>query len=391
MSNLRGHFNSLINSLCQRGDLLRQRCDLFHLGPSVWHRNRPVKKLFAIPAVSVSKEPPLADHEVQRLLTAYRASEPESYYAEESMWQQFFGSRLGKLHEIFMRGSIPEARRELANPGTNQLFYGFDNIFFDFTQQMRWESHQQREFAQICLSELLTLAEAFGVLRCENPEAGEWRNSRLTSDAVIDRLDTAFGVGIEFPNPYPLEYGVATRRGVASYRSVHALYQALRARQLLQKLEVPCVLEVGAGLGRGAFYALRFSPMRYDIVDLPFTMLSQGYFLMSTLGAEKVRLAGEPYLTTPGCVNLLLPDEFLNGEQRYDLVINVDSFPEINRRNAQQYWNKIENCSNSFFSINHEFNELTVKELYKDSPRIQSVTRHPSWMRRGYVEELIVF
>ena len=112
---------------------------------------------------------------------------------------------------------------------------------------------------------------------------------------------------------------------------------------------------------------------------------------MSTLGADKVRLAGEPYLTTPGCVNLLLPDEFLNGEQRYDLVINVDSFPEINRRNAQQYWNKIENCSNSFFSINHEFNELTVKELYKDSPRIQSVTRHPSWMRRGYVEELIVF
>jgi hypothetical protein len=384
MSKLRGHFNSLINSLCQR-------CDLFHLGPSVWRRNRPFGGLSETPAVSPGVKPPLADGEIQRLLSAYRASKPESYYAAESIWQLFFESRLGQLHEIFMRGSIPEARRELANPGTNQLFYGFDNIFIEFTQQMQSKSRPQREFAQTCLSELLTLAEAFGVLRCENPETGQWRNSRLTSDAVIDRLDTAFGVGIEFPNPYPLENGVATRRGVASYRSVHALYQALRARQLLQELEVPRVLEIGAGLGRGAFYALRFGPMRYDIVDLPFTMLSQGYFLMSTLGADKVRLAEEPYLTTPGCVNLLLPDEFLNGEQRYDLVINVDSFPEINRRIAQQYWNKIENCSNSFLSINHEYNELTVRELYKGSPRVQSVTRHPSWMRRGYVEELIEF
>jgi len=271
MRSFQRHFNLLIDSL-------RQRCDLFHLGPSVWHRNRPFGDLSENPAVSRGVKPPLADREIQRLLSAYRASKPESYYAAESMWQLFFESRLGQLHKIFMRGNIPEARRELANPGINQLFYGFDNIFLEFTQQIRCKSHQQREFAQICLSELLTLAEAFGVLRCDNPETGQWRNNRLTSDAVIDQLDTAFGVGIEFPNPYPLEYGVATRRGVASYRSVHALYQALRARQLLQELEVPCVLEIGAGLGRGAFYALRFGLMRYDIVDLPFTMFLRGIF-----------------------------------------------------------------------------------------------------------------
>ena len=112
---------------------------------------------------------------------------------------------------------------------------------------------------------------------------------------------------------------------------------------------------------------------------------------MSTLGADKVRSAREPYLTTPSCANLLLLDEFLNGAQRSDSVINVDSFPEIDRKIAQKYWDKVESSSNRLLSINHEFNELTVKELYKGSPCFKSVTRHPSWMMRGHVEELIEF
>ena len=384
MRSLQGHFNLIAYSL-------RQRCDLFHLGLSVWHQNRPVKELFAVPAVSVGEEPALSDKDIHRLLSAYRASKPESYYDEQSVWGFYFKSKLIKLHEIFMRGSIPEARQELANPGKNKLFYGFDNTFDEITKKMQQKPSHQLGMAKLCLGELIVLAEAFGVLPCDRPESGHWRNNRFLADDVIKRLEIDLKVKIEFPNPYPLEYGLATQCGIASYRSIHALHQTLLARKLLHEQKSTRLLEIGAGLGRGAFYALRFGSMRYDIVDLPFTMLSQGYFLMSTLGADKVRLAGEPYLTTPGCVNLLLPDEFLNGEQRYDLVINVDSFPEINRRIAQQYWNKIENCSNIFLSINHEYNELTVRELYKGSPRVQSVTRHPSWMRRGYVEELIEF
>lgn len=384
MRSLKGHFNLTAYSL-------RQRCDLFHLGLSVWCQNRPVKELIAVPAVSVGEEPALSDKDIHRLLSAYRASKPESYYDEQSVWGFYFKSKLIKLHKIFMRGSIPEARQELANPGSNKLFYGFDNTFDEITKKMQQKPSHQLGMAKLCLGELITLAEAFGVLPCDRPESGHWRNNRFLADDVIKRLEIDLGVKIEFPNPYPLEYGLATQCGIASYRSIHALHQTLFARKLLHEQRSARLLEIGAGLGRGAFYASKLGVAQYDIVDLPLTMLSQGYFLMSTLGADKVRLGGEPYLTTPGCVNLLLPPEFLNDEQRYDLAINVDSFPEIDQRIAQQYWNKIESCSNRFLSINHEFNELTVKELYKGSPRVQSVTRHPSWMRRGYVEELIEF
>lgn len=103
MRSLQGYFNLIAYSL-------RQRCDLFHLGLSVWHQNRPVKELFAVPAVSVGEEPALADKDIHRLLSAYRASKPESYYDEQSVWGFYFKSKLIKLHEIFMRGSIPEAR-----------------------------------------------------------------------------------------------------------------------------------------------------------------------------------------------------------------------------------------------------------------------------------------
>ncbi len=53
------------------------------------------------------------------------------------------------------------------------------------------------------------------------------------------------------------------------------------------------VLEIGAGLGRTAYYAWRAGIRHYTIVDVPLTAVAQADFLGRTLGPEALTLAGE--------------------------------------------------------------------------------------------------
>ena len=307
------------------------------------------------------------------------------------MWRGFFETRQSALHDTFMNGSVSEAKKVLSNPGESNLFYGFDNLFVDCVQQIKRSPDCKALGAVPFLDDLLSSAEAFGALRSENPESAAWRNSILSADEVLARMEKALGVQIVFPNPYVDEFGLETSRGAAGYRAIHALDLALRVRQLLKGIPSPRILEIGAGLGRSAYYATQFGLVGYEIVDLPFTAISQGYFLMSTLGTDRVSLAGEAASKGAGCVKLTTPSEFLASSDHYDLVVNVDSFTEIDPQVARQYWQKIEASSTRFLSINHEINPFTVKDLYDQSRRVKRSFRHPCWLRRGYVEELVEF
>lgn len=306
------------------------------------------------------------------------------------MWRLFFETRHRRLHDIFMNASLNEAREALANPAESDLFYGFEVLFAEFTKKIKKNPTARQSYFQVCLDELLRCAEAFGVLRLDDPQALLWGNSELTADQVISRMEVMLGIRINFPNPYPNEFGLATNRGIAGYRTVHALDLALRVRDLVEGVENPKILEIGAGLGRSAYYALQFGLPGYSIVDVPFTAISQGYFLMTALGPDRVTVAGEAADRKEG-VRLMTPDDFLNSADRYDLVVNMDSFTEVGTAVAEKYWQKIENSSARFLSINHETNPFTVKELYEKSRRVRRVSRHPCWIKRGYVEELIEF
>ena len=85
------------------------------------------------------------------------------------------------------------------------------------------------------------------------------------------------------------------------------------------------------------------------------------------------------------------PAEFLTGNEKYDLVINVDSLTEMDPNIARAYWNQIESNTNIFLSINHEAHTLSVRELIDGSTRVVESERAPYWMRRGFVEEVIRF
>ena len=84
----------------------------------------------------------------------------------------------------------------------------------------------------------------------------------------------------------------------------------------------------------------------------------------------------------------MVPDTFFNSQEKYDVVVNVDSLTEIGFEVAESYISEISSRSKFFLSINHEGNEFTISELIKNFPNFNKLSRNRSWMRKGYVEEL---
>jgi hypothetical protein len=333
------------------------------------------------------------DRLIDRLIAAYQRSAANAATLGDSMWQAFFNDLHKPIHEALMSGHRDYIASVLRDPGSSDLFFGFDSLSRSLLGPggMRVEDMHQHTLS---LDGLGALAEAVGARRVENPEEylaprGR-RPQQLDADTILAALDGAFGFHVPVPNPFRGEVGVASGRGVVTYRVPQAIYQAWRIRQLTRAVASPRVLEIGAGLGRTAFYARQFGIRDYTIIDIPITALAQGYFLGRVLGEDQVLLDGE---TGPGDakVKILPPSALHASAARYDIAVNVDSFTEMDRTTARSYWKHIAEHADVLLSINHEANPFTVRELIVESGRESVASRAPYWMRRGYVEETVYF
>jgi hypothetical protein len=327
----------------------------------------------------------------ERLLKAYRLADGESIETGASMWSDFFRDLHGDLHRTFMSGSIADVQAVLRNPGATNLFYGFDSLSRDlllFAKSARW----RRANALAIADSLVRLSEILGARLYPNSEAianGYGRSETIDATQCLPEIDAALGLRLDVPTPFPDEHGLATDRGVISYRTPQAIYQAMRIRQMTHGLRHPKVLEIGGGLGRTAYYARRLGIMDYSIVDLPITSLAQGSFLGRSLGPDNLALLGEKHQDMRDRVKLVSPTAFMQATDRYDLVVNVDSLTEMSRDVAGGYVDQILGRADAFLSINHEFNPFTVRELLMERRLLQPVTRGIYYMRNGYVEEFV--
>lgn len=328
---------------------------------------------------------------VERLLKAYQRSPPDQY-GDGSMWRDFFELHHKGFHTVFMSGDVNGARRILADPGSGNLFYGFDELCAMFRASYQGSPGG---LANSCQDNLIRLAEAIGAFQIDCPEQPpvRWQeNIEVRTDDILRAIETALGAQLSFPDIYAGIVGANSMRGVIPYRAIQAIYLAFRMRQLAPEraAEEPRICEIGAGLGRSALHARQLGLRNYTIVDVPMTVISQGYYLMRCLGADAVALPGEPR-SSPGQIRLIYPDEFLASEDRFDLIANVDSLTELGRDLATKYLKTISVKTPAFLSINHEANPIRVNALLKDLDRPYRVSRHPYWMRQGYVEEFVEF
>lgn len=344
-----------------------------------WEMHRRPRDYLATPGLTAAV-PANVDGLVARLLKSYRTSFKESHYAG-GQWTDHFQKWHGSAHKTFMHGSVKEAVALLGNPSGGYLHYGFDETQLNRVRAMSKDSG--REYAITCKMQLVTIGEAAGVIRLENPE--QYDRTPITkgphTEVLMRALDKALGITIDFPNPFPNEYGLQTNRGVAGFRAAQSIYQAYRIKKLVAGIKNPRILEIGAGTGRTAYYCNRLGITNYSIVDLPFTAISCGYFLGRVLGPDSLTLDGEH---ENGSIRLLSPDSFATDKAHYDLIVNVDSFTEMPLSISRGYVKTCQQRAPRMWSINHEANEYTMQEIAQTEPTM----RYPCWIRHGYTEEL---
>jgi hypothetical protein len=286
----------------------------------------------------------------------------------DSMWRGFFADYHADIDDALRNGPRERIERMLRDPATCDLFYGFESLGrFLLHGAKIGQRLEDRRAPEMALDALLGFAETLGVRRLANPEDELQNQASVDPDALLASIDRALGVALPVPNPFRGEFGLATSRGVVTYRVPQAMYQAWRIRKLAGV--GARVLEIGAGLGRTALYAHALGISDYTLVDIPISTVAQRYFLGR---------CGVP-------AKFMAPEEFLRSTERYDLIVNVDSLTEMDRAIAEGYVEAIRARAGAFLSINHESNAFTVREL------VGGMSRHPYWLRRGYVEEVVHF
>jgi hypothetical protein len=321
----------------------------------------------------------ISDQFFERLRAAYLEWARDFVGVGNSMWASLDQVR-SSVHEALIRGG-PELRETLLNPGSTRLYYGVEELY------QREDRPNPDALASHLRSKLVELARALGLFRVHNPEGGMLYSSggafKLPdTNAILQALDRLLGVTLLFPNPFPEEAGLPTPKGIATERSINAIYQAT----LLKRLAKGSTLEIGAGMGKTAYYAWHLGIREYVIVDLPLSLVGQSIFLALTLGEDAVAFPQEPVST--GRIDLVSPSHFAADRRRFGLALNVDSMPEMDRSVATGYIERLRADGSYFVSINHEANEFTVNEI---APASAKVLRCPYWIRAGYVEEHYCF
>lgn len=325
---------------------------------------------------------------INRIMAAYRLAirnYPPGGSPTASLWSTI-RSRQTDIHEALLSDKNDTLAEILTNPGSTDLYYGVDCLYRDWCGTILSSLEERAHQASIIADALARLAEALGCRRVRNPENGG-KSVPIDVDKTLEALDDRLSTRLTFPNPFAGEFGLMSSRGVMSYRPLHAIYQAWRISQLCQVANGRKCLEIGGGMGRTAYYAQALGIKDYVIVDLPMTLVGQACFLAATCGEQAIWMIGDPWIERFERIRLLPPQLLRKAGRRFSLVLNADSFTEMALPDAMDYILFAAHRSRILLSINHEANGFTVSNLLQQAGLTSDVSRHPYWMRKGYIEE----
>lgn len=320
---------------------------------------------------------------LSRLLKEYLLrSEAYSYNKNSnSIWDPIYKSFQKDLKFVLHNKDKQKIANILNNPGNTNLFIGFENNVL----AKDWTNDTEHMYA---LDKLLSFAEFLGIKDIYNPEQDNISVKKIDIDDLLKKIEKKIKIKLNFKNVFPGESGFLTSRGILNEKEVQALYAAYKISKLIKKNE--SVLEIGAGLGRTAYYCNLFGIKNYTIVDIPISFLAQGNYLGRVLNEKKIIFENElSKKYEKNRTKLITPDYFLKNKTKYDLILNCDSLTETNYEVALNYMKKISKAK-YFFSINHEKNSFNVSTLIKKF-KFKNYSRNLYWLRKGYIEELVIF
>lgn len=313
---------------------------------------------------------------ISRIIASYNLAIANSGGAKEGMWLGIFQQHQQDIHAALLSEDEERVWSIFSDPGSNDLLYGIDPHFRGFHQTI-WSRDKLFSY---CIDGLIRLCEATGACRVYCAEHHGSDTLFVSIEERLNLLDSAIGVRLDFPNPYPNEFGIQTSRGIMAWKAPDSIYQAWRARHFSKGGNV---LEIGGGVGRAAYYGIRLGIPAYSIVDLPLSLAIQAYFLASALGNNAVSLFGEE---TQAPIRLAPPAFFLSNTDEYEVILNSNAMTEFDADSVSRYWEAVSTRAKVFLSMNHEANDIRMWTLSG-----HTAERFPHWIRDGYVEEIVRF
>jgi hypothetical protein len=252
--------------------------------------------------------------------------------------------------------------QNLDNMADNNLCFGFFGGSYIGNDE---ESHRQR-----ALFSIKKLCEALG--------------------AKEDFNDVENKLGFELD--MPLFVGgrkvLQTDWGIITDRHVHYLWVMKQIIDLFPDRNTS-IIEIGAGLGLLGYFLDRTGYKDYTSIDLAYPNACQTYFLYKNLPGREIILSGEkinPYrYAYKNSLKLLHSTDFKNVKGRWDIMINMDSLPEMVFIEAMKY---IESDVPLLLSINRENYNFKVCDIAMTCRK--QLYRKPFTLRADsqYFEEL---
>lgn len=374
-------------SLTEKG---RQDYVLSH----AYRRGNPTSGLTRVAARDMSGRAETA----RRLLAAYtraKADEAQTCFhrQQDDLWSELVRNELGDLLRILEQGDGDALATFLMHFGEKHTWFG--GLTFALDDYGFIEDKDESRVALAYHDKLVCLAEALGVLPVEHPEHGRWgENVYLDPKSTVAAIEQHLGIAIAPPDGVVHVVGLRVGDAVFHYRHLNAVYTA----HLLTTLTGPqsAVAEYGGGLGAVALYARRLGLHDYTLFDLPITNLFAGHFLINALGTDAVSLFGEE--EKPDTIRIMpfwtcasTPNE------RFDLSLNQDSFPEIDATLVGKFFHEIRRTTTRIFlSINHEAQsimtdktrQLNISAMLRGAEGFRKVSRCKYWLREGYAQEV---
>ena len=255
------------------------------------------------------------------------------------------------------------------------------------------------------IDSIISLSSYLGCSRYESPQQGDYAQySKLDIENIVTSIENKIKSDISFPN-IGSPYGITIKKTLLTHEDLEHLYAALRIKEHLTRMGLLKgtnkfnFLEIGGGYGglcRWLNIILEKNINTYTLVDLPLISQIQAFFLSSFFKNNNIVLANEKNNLNSKII-LKTNTEFMgDDENNYNIVINQNSMPEMTNEIVEEYLNKISNNNlKYFFSFNHEaisthFNQMqvSVREICEKNPKLNLISRNPSFMRNGYLEEI---
>ena len=289
--------------------------------------------------------------------------------------QAKFISVLNSKDPVQLANYLCNMNREDATIGTVQGNGVYDRLVRD--------SSYRKYIALAAKDKLVSLAEAIGVLNIENPEQGTYgENIHQDSEKLFEDICSFVGHDLTPPDIDSGLLKIKVGKALLSERDINAIYTAYMIKSSKK------VCEIGGGGGRACLWSKKFGVSEYTILDLPHINVVQGFYLLKSI-SDAVSLFGESDKEIRIMPAHVLPNE------KFDLILNQDSFPEIDKNTVIEYLNWIKDHANEFLSINFESKapfpkggqHLNVSELIRELGIFKRIERNQYWVRKGYIME----